>query len=70
MPCLQAASVRGLTMGILGSLFGYAKTRAAHRILRRAVGGPLSTFLVAAFLGKKAYDMYNRRKSVRYISAL
>ena len=70
MPRLQAASERGSTMGILGSMFGYAKTRATHRILRRAVGGPLSTFLVAAFLGKKAYDMYNRRKSARYVSAI
>jgi hypothetical protein len=70
MPRLQTASVRGSTMGILGSMFGYAKTRAAHRILRRAVGGPFSTFLMAAFLGKKAYDMYNRRKSTRYLSAV
>lgn len=57
-------------MGILGSVFGYAKTRAAHRILRRAVGGPFSTILMAAFVGKKAYDLYRGRKRTRYVSAV
>ena len=48
-------------MGIVRSVFGYAKARATQRILARALGGPLSTALMAAFLGKKAYDYYRRR---------
>jgi hypothetical protein len=49
-------------MGILRSVLGYAKTRATHRLMARFLGGPLSTFLIAAYLGKKGYDMYRRRQ--------
>ena len=71
LPAGDPFQKKGLTsMGILGSVFGYAKTRAAHRILRRAVGGPFSTILMAAFVGKKAYDLYRGRKRTRYVSAV
>ena len=49
-------------MGVFGSLFRYARTRATHRLMTRFLGGPLSTFLMAAYLGKKGYDMYRRRQ--------
>jgi hypothetical protein len=49
-------------MGIFRSIFGYARTRATHRLMARFLGGPLSTFLLAAYLGKKAYSMYRGRQ--------
>ncbi|HYO83286.1 MAG TPA: hypothetical protein VES20_17915 [Bryobacteraceae bacterium] len=52
-------------MGLMGSVIGYAKTRATQRILTRFLGGPLSTALMAAFLGKKAWDYYRSRSRVR-----
>lgn len=53
-------------MGILSMVMGYGRARATHGIMRRFLGGPLSTALMAAFLGKKAYDMYRRRKTLQY----
>jgi hypothetical protein len=50
-------------MGLLGSIFGYVRARATHRLMARFLGGPLSTFLMAAYLGKKGYDMYRRRQA-------
>ncbi len=51
-------------MGILRSVVGYAKAKAARRILARVAGGPVSTVLIAAYVGKKAYDMYRGRRVV------
>jgi hypothetical protein len=62
MPAGGACKQGMAIMGILRSVFGYAKARAAQRILRRAVGGPFSTLLIAAFVGKKAYDVYRGRR--------
>jgi len=53
---------RRASMGILRSVVGYAKARAARRILARVAGGPFSTVLIAAYVGKKAYDMYRGRR--------
>ena len=52
-------------MGILGGVLGYAKARATRRIMARVLGGPLSTALMAAFIGKKAYDYYRSRRGYR-----
>jgi hypothetical protein len=49
-------------MGIFRSMLGIAKARATHGMLRRMLGGPLSAALMAAFVGKKAYDMYRGRQ--------
>ena len=50
-------------MGLFSYALGYARTRASHRLLSRFVGGPLSTALIAAWLGKKAYNAYRGRRT-------
>ena len=52
-------------MGLLSGMFHYARARAARRLMTRVLGGPLSTALMAAFLGKKAYNYYRSRRGYR-----
>jgi hypothetical protein len=63
----SVSSSKEKQMGIFRSVMGLAKARATHGLLRRMLGGPLSTALMAAFVGKKAYDMYRgRQRRIQY----
>jgi hypothetical protein len=54
-------------MGIWNAVMTYGKARMVGRLLRRGVGGKLSTALLVAYMGKKAYDHFRagRRERVR-----
>jgi hypothetical protein len=52
--------VEGLT--VLQTLVNIAKARLMRKVLGRALGGPVGTALVVAYLGHKAYKVIVKRR--------
>jgi hypothetical protein len=52
-------------MGLLNAVLAYGKARMIGKLLRRGAGGKISTALMAAYLGKKAFDYYRAKKVSR-----
>jgi hypothetical protein len=52
-------------MGLLNAVMSYGKARMLGNILRRGLGGKVSTGLMVAYLGKKAFDYYRTKKAIR-----
>lgn len=50
-------------MGLFSAATGIVKARTTHLLLRRFLGGPLSTVLIAGYVGHKAYQMYRNRQT-------
>jgi hypothetical protein len=50
---------------VFGLVKNMIKARLMGRLLTRGMGGGFGSALMAAYLGKKAYDAYQRRKHVR-----
>ena len=48
---------------MIRTLMSFAKARFLSRILGRALGGPVGTALMVAYLGRKAYKMMNKRRA-------
>ena len=55
-------------MGIGSAVVQYGKARLMRRVLGRVLGGNVATAMVAAWLGKKAFNYYrdHRRPAVRH----
>lgn len=49
-------------MGILNALMTYGKAKVAGKLIRRGMGGNAATALMAAYLGKKAFDYLRARR--------
>lgn len=52
-------------MGILNGLMTYGKARLMRRVLGRTLGGSLGTALMVAWVGKKAFHMYQSRRATK-----
>lgn len=59
---MNSSGKRLTGMGFFNFLLNYGKSRMIGSILRRTIGGPMGTGLLAAYLGKKAYNYYRSRR--------
>ena len=59
------SAVRLVCMGLLNAVMSYGKARMLGNILRRGLGGKVSTGLMVTYLAKKAFDYYRTKKAIR-----